>query len=256
MIDRDKMFDVTKVLKHRWAEVLLIVGLETAAGYAMLQLPIGQKPTAEDLAVTPLAALLFVTFWVVSNLLLLGFLRTSFSDGPMRYEPHNLLKIGYHYFWRMVGVSLIIGAIVAIFIAAFIALAKATLYNNSEIPATAINVCVVIATILLVKPTLLAPAAIVVLDCGLGHAFAAIRHLKLLGAPRMLGLFLIIQGIVVTQIFIPRPADRTYDQAISVAFAFVTSLISIGAYLYAVKYVAWEYIAKPQQDDSTEMENS
>ncbi|OHB55573.1 MAG: hypothetical protein A2Y07_03315 [Planctomycetes bacterium GWF2_50_10] len=240
------MINVLGILKHRWPEILLIMGLEAAATYTMLQFPMTNQPTAAQLSTLPYAALLFVVFWTVANLLRLGLMRTAFTDGPMTYDPWHLLKIGYHYFWRMVGFSLIIAAITAVVVLALMGIMNWTTGNTS--PAM-MSLCMIAATTLLVKPTMFGPTSIVVLDCPVMHALGFTRLLKLLGSPQMLGLFLVIQGLAVVNVFMPRLPDD-YDQWVSAGFALLASAISISAYLHAVKYIAATYIDQP--DDSAD----
>jgi len=223
------------------------MGLEAAATYTMLQFPMTNEPTAAQLSTLPYAALLFVVFWTVANLLRLGLMRTAFTDGPMTYDPWHLVKIGYHYFWRMVGFSIIIAAITAAVVLGLMGLANWTMGNSS--PAM-MSLCMIAATTLLVKPTMFGPASIVVLDCPIMNALGLTRLLKLLGSPQMLGLFLILQGFAVVNVFMPR-LHETYEQWINAGFALVASLISIAAYLQAVKYVAAVYINLPEQPADT-----
>ena len=114
------MLNTFYILRSRWQEVLLIVGLQAASGFAFMQaMQSAQSDNAGNSDILPFAVLLFVTFSVVAKMLSLGFARTSFTDGPMHYEPWTLLKIGYHYFWRIIGFELLVALIAVSIIIGF-----------------------------------------------------------------------------------------------------------------------------------------
>ena len=88
------------ILKARWPEVTLIVGL-----YALVELSYGLFNFAEPdvTKIFFLPSILFIlSLTIVSMILSYGFLRTIHLEGPKEQTPMHLLKTGKHFFWRMV----------------------------------------------------------------------------------------------------------------------------------------------------------
>ena len=87
------------ILKARWPEVALIIGIPLLAMLLeKLLLKAGAKSTLTIYSATLFLPLLFS---LISILLRLGFLRTLYLEGTKRQSPFILLRIGAHFFWRM-----------------------------------------------------------------------------------------------------------------------------------------------------------
>ena len=97
-----------EIIKKRWPEVVLIVFLQ--AGLMMLMEQIyaaaEQNIAGNGAGQTSQVIEFFMGFGtiaiaIVATMLYLGFLKTACTEGTAPREPGVLLRIGRHYFWRI-----------------------------------------------------------------------------------------------------------------------------------------------------------
>jgi hypothetical protein len=259
------MLGTLHILRMRWQEVLLIVGLQAAGGFAFLQAMKsgGDSGTVE---VLPFAALLFVTFAVVAKMLAIGFARTSFTDGPLHYEPWPLLKIGHHYFWRIVGFELLIGLITASIMIGLYMLSMLEGTNPETMSTEQTNrillYCAAGGMLLMAKPMLLGPAAILVTDCGVFGAFGWLTWLRLFAAKTLLVAYVVWVATALAPSFIAQYGGQAFvdNYIVMAGFAIVAGVLTLVIYVTAVKVVGDVYITthhsengfgeEPQKDSS------
>jgi hypothetical protein len=244
------------ILRSRWQEVLLIVGLQGAGQFALMQVVQDANSTEAGKAeLLPFAALLTVTFWVVAKMLSIGFARTSFTDGPMHYDPWMLLKIGYHYFWRIIGIELFIGMltvslIVGFYIIAVMAGAQPEKMTKEQV-SNIMPYCLAGGLLLVAKPMLFGPASIMVTDCGVFGAFAWLSWLKLWTAKKLMVAYILWLAVFVT----PGAIAQFYGQAfienyaIMAAFAVMAGLLVLLIYVAAVRAIGEVYLKAHHTED-------
>jgi hypothetical protein len=265
------MLGTLHILRARWQEVLLIVGLQAASGFAFMQAMKSGGSETEAVEILPFAALLFVIFAVVAKMLAIGFARTSFTDGPLHYEPWPLLKIGHHYFWRIVGFELFIGLITASVVVGLYMLTMIGGANpeamNKEQMSTAMLYCATGGILLMAKPMLFGPAAILVTDCGIFGAFGWLSWLRIFKAKMLLAAYVVWIATALAPSFIAHYGGRAFvdNYIVMAGFAIVAGVLTLIIYVTTVKAVGEVYIAthhsengfgdEPQKDTSENQES-
>lgn len=253
------------ILRTRWQEVLLIVGLQAASGFAFMEtMQDGDK--ADTAAILPFAAFLFVVFAVVAKMLALGFARTSFTDGPLHYDPWPLLKIGHHYFWRIVGFELLVSLITAAVVVGLYMLTMLGGTNpetmSTEQTRAVMLYCAAGGILLMAKPMLLGPAAILVTDCGVFGAFGWLSWLRLFAAKKLLAAYMVWVATALAPSFIAHYGGRAFvdTYAVMAGFSIIAGILTLVIYVTAVKVVGDVYVTthhsangfgdEPQKDTS------
>jgi hypothetical protein len=248
------MLNTFYILRSRWQEVLLIVGLQAGSGFAASQI-IKIAITNNTAAFGNLffAALLFTIFLVVAKLLTIGFSRTSFTDGPLHYEPGTLLKIGHHYFWRVLEFEILIwiigtGVGIGLYFAAILAAGDPERLTK-ESANMILLFCAALGMLLTAKPMLLGPAAIMVTDCGVFGAFGWLSWLRLSHAKILLATYIFwIAAELGKRLLI------TSTIAL-VSLSLVQGLLAVILYVKAVKTVADVYIQTEHEESEGKPED-
>jgi len=260
------MLNTLHILRARWQEVLLIVGLQAAGGFAFMQAMKGGVSGADATEILPFAAFLFAIFAVAAKMLTIGFARTSFTDGPLHYEPWPLLKIGHHYFWRIIGFELLIGLITAsvvvgLYMLSLLGGANPETMNKEQINTIALY-CAAGGILLMAKPMLFGPAAILVTDCGVFGAISWLSWLRLFKAKKLLAAYVVWVATALAPSFIAQYGGRAFveNHAVMAGFAIVAGVLTLIIYVTAVKAVGDVYITthhsengfgdEPQKDAS------
>jgi len=181
------------ILKARWPEATLIVGL-----YALAVLSNNLFRAARP-DLTKTLILLCIPFSLTLMVLLMilnyGFLRTVHLEGQKRQMPIDLLKIGKHFFWRMVGFGLIY--VVPYFVLAWLTFLIIKYFTSidtgfletAKVAPWLHQLCFIVPMLILIKVVLFIPALIIVLDCGVFESFKFLRKCKLLDARELVALF-------------------------------------------------------------------
>ena len=122
-----------EIIKRRWPEATLVIvfhaGLIAIADRVLtFTAPVENSAGVPDPGYLPggldfVLGLGTMAFWMVWQLLYIGFLATSFINPAEPREPMELLKIGKRFFWRMLRFQLVFGCaymIVVLFISGFL----------------------------------------------------------------------------------------------------------------------------------------
>ena len=253
------------ILKARWPEVTLIIGL-----YALAVLSNNlSRATRPDLTKTLFLlripfSLFSLTLMVVSMMLNYGFLRTVHLEGQKVQTPMALLKTGRHFFWRMVGFGLIY--IVPYFILAwliFLIIKYFTFIDTGFLETAKVTpwlyqLCFIAPTLILIKLVLFIPALIIVLDCGVFESFKFLKRCKLLDARELVALFCLRMVLPFLWIFLQIPYNpATSSQYIlrivsSIIGQFIGLIISV----MVVRFVASLHLVYDNQPSSLDFEDS
>jgi hypothetical protein len=233
---------------------MLITGLQALAAYA-LRYSFGAGLPAPDSApqdgTVAMAALLFVAFSVVAKLLTIGFTRTVFIDGTMRREPAELVKIGFHFFWRIIGIEIGMGLMAAGFgIIVFFLLGIAGISAHFEKnPQPLFGICLAVSLLTIARFWLLCPALVIVTDCGMMDSFGHSRLFHLVCYPKLLIAFLAFIVVAAGPAIIsPYISSKYFDNNfIMAALAVLSGLLSLMLYLLAVRIVGEAYLAEPEE---------
>ncbi len=181
------------ILRIRWPEVTLIIGL-----YTLVELSHSLFGFAEpDVTKTSfLPSILFIlSLTVVSMLLTYGFLRTVHLEGPKEQTPMDLLKTGKHFFWRMVGFGFIFAGLYYILTWIIFLITKYFTSTNTGFIESAksapwlYQLCSTATMLIMIKVYLFIPALILVLDCRVVNSFKLLSKFKLFKSKELVVLF-------------------------------------------------------------------
>lgn len=253
------------ILKARWPEVTLIIGLYALAVLSNSLFRTVRPDLTKTLFLLRIPFSLFsLTLMVVSMILNYGFLRTVHLEGQKRQTPMALLKTGRHFFWRMVGFGLIY--IVPYFILAwliFLIIKYFTFIDTGFLETAKVTpwlyqLCSIAPMLILIKVVLFIPALILVLDCGVFKSFKFLRKCKLLDSRELVALFCLRMVLPFLWIFLQIPYNpATSSQYIlrivsSIIGQFIGLIISV----VAVRFVASLHLVYDNQPSSLDFEDS
>ena len=125
--------------------------------------------------------MLFAILW---QMIYLGFLKTAAVSGDDPQHPMQLLRWGRPYFWRILFFQILLGFAVYIINSILVSLLLAIFWQGEslqQIPAWALQACGLTGIFILLKPTLLVPAVILVYDLTAIEAFIRMRQFQLFG---------------------------------------------------------------------------
>lgn len=238
--------ETLRILKARWPEVTFIIGLFVLSLFVnKLHIIASTKQTRPELPLGLGYLLLLLVISVVAILLTVGFQRTVYLEDRKRHSPLALLRIGKHFFWRTVGFSLIY--VLLLFILAwltFIVIKRVTMLETGfretfEVAPFTYQLCFTIATLILIKLSLLTLPLIVVLDCRLFESFKLLKQYKLLYARELLILFFISMGISILWVFMPnlKSAATLSQFLLIVGRSILQQFINLMMAVMAVRFV-------------------
>ena len=232
------------ILKARWPEVALIIGLNILSVFFNKLFRTAGPDSMSMLFLIPIVFLLLLM--VVSTMLRLGFLRTVYLQGQTRQLPLVLLKIGKHFFWRMVGLGLLY--MIAYFILAWLIFLivkqlisiDTTFFQTAKVARLAYQLFFVPAMLILIKPVLLMPALIVVLDCGILKSFKLLKQCKLLDAKELVILFFVPMALTFLWAFLPKlnGVETTSQYILTIVPTVINYFIWLMIAVTAVRFVA------------------
>ena len=235
--------ETASILKVRWVEVILIIGLNLSISLSNL---FWQK----NPELNPILILFYSCFMLILSsiwmMLYTGFQRTVFLEGSKRQSPLVLLRAGKHFFWRMLGIGLLWG--IAYFILSWLVFSvgkQFTSINTGFFEAAKsapliYQLCFIAAMLILMKPFLFIPALIIVIDCGIAKSFKLLKCCKLLNAKELVVLFFVSIILFFLQAFLPSFSDvKTPSQyVLTIIPIIIQKFIWLIMLVMAVKHVA------------------
>ena len=205
------MPDAYEIIKKRWPEVVLIVFLQ--AGMMMLVEQVSaaaEQDVAAGRVGQPSQAVDFflgfgtIAITIVAQMLYLGFLKTACTEGSAPQEPGVILRIGRHYFWRILRFQLLIFVVYIGLVGLILSLLGpfvAEAAKPEDFPEWLLGVSFLLALIVLIKPLTLSPALMVGCDMMAVKSIVSIRRYRIFGERKVLALyvlgFIIISAISV-----------------------------------------------------------
>ncbi|MBW7990392.1 MAG: hypothetical protein FVQ84_10310 [Planctomycetes bacterium] len=246
-IKAEEMTEIQKtiaILKIRWPEVTLIVGL-----YTLVELSHSLFGFAEpDVTKTSfLPSILFIlSLTVVSMLLTYGFLRTVHLEGPKEQTPMDLLKTGKHFFWRMVGFGFIFAGLYFILTGLIFSITKYFTSTNTGFIESATSapwlyqLCSTATMLIMIKVSLFVPALILVLDCRVVNSFKLLSKFKLFKSKELVALFCLSTVIHLLWLLLKIPENpETISQYILKIGTIVTGqVLGLIVVVTAVRFVS------------------
>lgn len=198
-------------LKARWPEVTFIIGLSVLASVinkSRLLIHLAKESILQTVAVVA-CFILSITITVIVGLAATGFQRTFYIERQTRQSLITLLRVGKHFFWRLIGFGLlcfpaflILGVLSSLLIKSVAAIQTGS-WQTAKVAPLADELCYTAAILILTKPLLLTVPLIVVLDCRLSTSLKLLKKCKLLHARELVILFFISIGVSVLQVFMP-----------------------------------------------------
>jgi|GEM_PF-1239323 len=173
------------ILKARWPEVTLIVGLTILLPFLSKLLTKLKYDSA--LSLTALTACFQLALMVIRTMLRSGFLRTVYLEGQKRQTIAVLLRTGLHFLWRMI----VLGLLYAIPLLTLTLLSIRLVGKPTAPGETGIlhNISFLVINIILMKFILLLPALVIVLDCRAFESFKFLKKCRLRDAGGLIVLF-------------------------------------------------------------------
>ena len=230
------------ILKARWPEVILIIGL-IILGPFLSKLRTKLKYDSV-LNLTVLAAWFLLALMIVTATLRLGFLRTVYLEGQKRQSIPVLLRTGFHFLWRMIvlGSLYFIPLLMLMFlntrlVARRVAPGETDILHNIFLIR---RLLVLVITIILMKFILLIPALVIVLDCRAFESFKFLKNCRLRDAREIIILFCFQMALPYLWMFLRRLYGATTipQQIFSIVNTVATSFIGLIIAVMAVRFVA------------------
>lgn len=236
------------VFKARWPEVTFIIGLSVLASVISklrLLIPL-TKESPLQLAVFVACLIVGIPIAVIAGLVMVGFQRTFYIERQTRQSLITLLRVGKHFFWRLIGFGLlclpaflILGALSFLLIKSFVTIQTGS-WETSQITPRTYGLCFTLAVLILIKPLLLTVPLIVVLDCRIYTSLKLLKKCKLMDARELVILFLISMGVSFLSTFIPDTESSTppLEFLSIVGWSALQRFIGLMIAVMAVRFVA------------------
>ena len=253
------------ILKARWPEVTLIVGLSILALLLNKLLRAAQPnltPKQSLLALIPLGFVLAVM--IISTILNFGFQRTVYLEGKKQQQPMVLLKTGKHFFWRMVKLGLLLLPIYCILIwltflvTKQLASIETGYFETAQSFPLVYQFCFIGPSLILVKPLLLVPALVIVLDCQVLESFKYLKKYRLFDARGLLMLFLVGTIFSFSWVLLPKLNEVAtishymFTMVRSIIGQFITLMVAVTA----IRFVASLDLVYDSGQSSSDPEDS
>jgi hypothetical protein len=236
------------VIKARWPEVTFIIGLSLLPlvvneSRLLIALP---KESPLQTVVGIAFPILRITIIVIAGLATTGFQRTFYIERQTRQSPITLLRVGKHFFWRVIGFGLlcfpaflILGVLSFLLIKSFAAIQTGS-WETFQITPRNYGLCFTISSLILIKPLLLTVPLIVVLDCRIYTSLKLLRKCKLMEARELIFLFLVSMGVSVLQAFMPdtKSSITPLELLLIVGWSALQRFIGLMIAIMAVRFVA------------------
>ena len=249
------MDDAIQIIKKRYPEVALIVGLHAglmllarqimatamlAAGGGEDQV-VGQLPGGIEFVYGMGLAIVCIVWQILQ----LGFLRTAFTDGGRQQEPKTLLVTGRAFFWRMLRFQIIFLLIYQLIIALGTGVIASTMYKGvaiESLPAWIGPACAMAGMVALAKPMLLCPALMIAKDCMVTESFVRMKGFRLSTHSKMIKTFVvfIVMMFVFGTVEGSMKAKGAGQSVIMVVQAIAAGAVGLAMSLYAIQFVAKE----------------
>jgi len=244
------------ILKARWPEVTLIVGLYVLAVLSNNLFRAARPDLTKTLILLRIPFSLFsLTLMVVSTILNYGFLRTVYLEGQKGQTPMALLKKGISFFWRMIGFGLpfaiayfILSWLIFLIIKYFTSI-ETGFFETAKVTPWLYQLCFIAPMLILIKVVLFIPALILVLDCGIFESFKFLRKCKLLDSRELVALFCLRTVLPFLWVFLripynPETASQYILRSVPTVIGYVLWLIIA---VIAVRFVASQNLVYDEQ---------
>ena len=239
--------ETVAILKARWPEVTFIIGLSILSLFInKLHLIAGTGVTMFETLIGLGYLLLLFIIIVMNRLLIFGFQKTIQLTGKQRKSPMVLLRISWHFLGRMVKVGLIWIPLYCLLIwLTFLIVKKFTFidtnfFKSAQSSPFLYQLCFTVPGFILIKPLLLMPTLIIVLDCQVFQSFKLLKKIRIFDAKELLVLFLITTISTFYSAVLPKLNEpiSTWQFALIIFFSALTRFLSLMVAVTAIRFVS------------------
>lgn len=239
------MRQVYEILKVRWPEAVMLIGLYTGASVLYQHLAGQFEPTSGgDGPQMPwgpsfLLGLGSMILFIVLQMQIWGFLRTAALQPTEPRSPMELLRTGSPFFWRLLGFQVLFFLALLFVASVVITLLGILIFRQHavrDLPVWLHSLSFFLSFLLLLKPFVLMPAMVLVYEYRLSEAFFAMQGLSFFRMPRALvvtavGFACLSAGSILIDAHFPPGLAAQLFRGVE---GFLTGLLLTGAYLLAV----------------------
>lgn len=225
------------ILKARWPETVLVIVPSVLPAF------LNKRVRAEKSNLTRVQLSLYLgstlIFMVVGTIFRCGFLRTVYLERKKKQSPAILLKIGKFFFWRMAGFGILL-AIAFLPLFALILFAIKSLMSQYLLYSLIYQLSITSTLIILIKPLLLMPSFIIVLNCRVLQSWKLLKHCKLMDAKELVVLycFQIMLSFLWIFLGIPYGAKAISQYILTIGPTIITYFIYLMVEVMAVRFIA------------------
>lgn len=237
------------ILKARWPEVALIIGINILSLLFDKLMLIYRNESVPMQGLIDLGYLLLIL--LILGILIVGFQRTVYLEGDKRQSPMVLLKTGMRFLGRMLrwGLLWLLAYLPLIWLTysatKLFTSINAGFFETAQSSPLLYRLYFTLPGLILIKPLLLMPVIIIVLDCKVLESFKFLKRCKLFNAKELLILVLISTIFSFIWTILPKLNEAlTTSQFILIVFSTVVmQFIGLMIAVTAVRFVASQNLA-------------
>lgn len=226
------------ILKARWPEVILILGINLLL--VLVNLVLSPKSMQVFWWYRGIFPLIFI---LILTTLRSGFLRTVYLEGQKRQSFLVLLRTGLHFLWRLIVLDLLfcIPSLILILLNIHLVSGRVS-HGETDILHNIFlirHLLVLVINIILMKFILLMPALVIVLDCRAFESFRFLKYCRLRDARELIVLFCFKMAFPYLRIFLRTLYDTTTipQRIFSIFNSVATCFIGLIIVVMAVRFV-------------------
>ena len=242
------MISVGEIIRRRWQEVVLVVGLQVGIAVLANEILRAWRDVMQANEAVPSFGTGFVLGFgliiisIVWQVLYLGFLATACHEGDKIQSPGYLVSVGKYFFWRFMRFEIAFGIVCGLLWMVILTIARQLFGfagNVADTPLWLFNGTMLIAMVLLAKVKLLLPAEMIVRDRRVREAFACITHYEIMEAKWLVVMFGGFLGVnFLLSHFVDMMGDNEILHYIMIVFnTILSSVFMLALALFAIRFV-------------------
>ena len=245
------------ILKARWPEVFLIVSIQALSMFGNTLFP----QVAETNLLLGLAIISCMLWLILASVLLpVGFLRTVHLEGPKRQHPLDLLRIGKHFFWRVIRLGLLwIPAYLLLAWLVFMVAKRPEVTDPGFLETAGTDpvvfcCCFAVARLILIKPVLLILPIVIVTDCRIPTSFGLLKRCRLADAEGPVALFVVSASLTVLWAFLPSvdSISSIYPHIMTILMSLTQIFVNLMVAVAAVRFVGSAGLVQGENAEGSE----
>jgi len=234
--------EAISILKNRWPEAMLLVGLGLTLGFLNMNSITIEKDNA-----SPQAAVIFLSLAIMAFFLLFktGFLKTVQQSGDEPQQPLTLLKEGKKFLWRFVLLGMLYITIyfaATLIVMPFLVPQEAIASNPEKFIPVIEKLAIIdyiIVTLIFMKFIIFLPALIIVNDVPIAFGLSMLKYCKLKEAKGIVVLFLIQMAVNLTWLLLPDfEIELKYQKIMSLLPTIINQCFILVISVAAIRFVS------------------